>query len=386
MRGPLWLFDEIWAHSTNRSCTYASLTADTLIATYTKDAADRLAVIDIKSDSYKDPGFPLVEIRNNALRRVSDTSFVVIGSTLTAPSALYHLDILNPSKVKVLKTSMEVDIPSSLYSEARHVSFPRVYGEDKDGEGHALFLPPKNPGYQAPAGKLPPLIVTIHGGPTAHEGPGLSLFRQYYTSRGYAFVTVNYAGSTGYGRAYRDRLYGKWGISDVADAASCVSHLASTSLIDPSRVGIVGGSAGGYAVLQSLCVYPEVWTGGVSLYGISDCKALIQDTHKFESRYIGKLLCPDNLSEDEKEKIYRDRSPLYHADNITAAVLLLQGSDDKIVPPNQAWEIEKVIKKNGGEARVIIFEGEGHGFIQGKNVRTAIEEEEKWWVKTLLSP
>ncbi len=367
------------------SCTYVSLTTDTLIAAYTKDAADRLAVINVNSSSWTDPQFPLVEIRNNAIRRVSDTSFVVIGSTSTAPTALYQLDITNPSKVKTLKTSMEVDIPSSLYSEAEHISFPRVYGEDKDGEGHALFLPPKNPEYQAVTGKRPPLIVYIHGGPTGHEGPGLSLFRQYYTSRGYAFVAVNYAGSTGYGRAYRDRLYGTWGVSDVADAASCVAHLVSASLIDRSHVGITGGSAGGYAVLQSLCVYPDVWAGGVSLYGISDCKALIEETHKFESRYIGNLLCDDNLSTEEKEKIYRDRSPLYHADNISAAVLLLQGSDDKIVPPNQAWDIEKAIKKNGGEAKVIIFDGEGHGFIQGKNVKTAVEEEEKWWVKTLLS-
>jgi len=361
------------------------LTTDTLIAAYTKDAADRLAVINVKSNSWTDPQFPLVEIRNNAIRRVSDTNFVVIGSTSTAPTALYQLDITNPSKVKTLKTSMEVNIPSSLYSEAEHISFPRVYGEDKDGEGHALFLPPKNPEYQAVAGKRPPLIVYIHGGPTGHEGPGLSLFRQYYTSRGYAFVAVNYAGSTGYGRAYRDRLYGTWGVSDVADAASCVAHLASASLIDRSHVGITGGSAGGYAVLQSLCVYPDVWAGGVSLYGISDCKALIEETHKFESRYIGNLLCDDKLSTEEKEKIYRDRSPLYHADNISAAVLLLQGSEDKIVPPNQAWDIEMAIKKNGGEAKVIIFDGEGHGFIQGKNVKTAVEEEEKWWVKTLLS-
>lgn len=363
-----------------------------MIVAYTKDAAERLAVVNVKSSSWRDATFPFVEIRNNALERTSDTTFVLIGSTPTIPSALYHLDIRHPSNLKVLKASTEISFPPSLFSSAQHISFPRLHGSDRhqsSGLSHALFHAPNNPSYSHPSDTLPPLVVHIHGGPTGHEAPGLSLFRQYYTTRGYAFVTVNYTGSTGYGRAYRDALYGNWGISDVADAASCVAYLASRSLVDVTRVGIVGGSAGGYAVLQSLCVYPDVWAGGVSYYGISDCKALIDETHKFESRYIGRLLLgadedSGRLSDAEKEKVYRDRSPLFAADKIRAAVLLLQGDEDRIVPENQAWEIEKVIKKIGGMAKVIVFPGEGHGFLKGDSVRTALVEEEGWWRKTLL--
>lgn len=318
------------------------------------------------------------------MARISDTKLVVIGSTATAPNALYLIDIKNPSETKVLKSSADLGIPTSLYSEAKHISFPRVYGDKKDGLGHALYLSPKNPEYRAPEGVLPPLVVHLHGGPTSHVAPGLSLMSQYWTSRGYAFANVNYAGSSGYGRAYRDRLNGQWGIADVADAASCVAHLVSTSLVDPSRVGITGGSAGGYGVLQALCVYPDIWAGGVSLYGISRLKALTEDTHKFESHYLFALIYDDGTSEEEKEKIYQERSPYYHADNIKAPILLLQGTEDKVVPPSQARDMERTIKDKGGDVEVVIFEGEGHGFRQGKNVKRAIEEEERWWVKTLL--
>lgn len=318
------------------------------------------------------------------MARISDTKLVVIGSTATAPDALYLIDVKHPSEPKVLESSADLGIPTSLYSKAEHISFPRVYGNNKDGLGHALYLPPKNPEYEAPEGAVPPLVVHLHGGPTAHEAPGLSLRSQYWTSRGYAFADVNYAGSSGYGRAYRDRLNGQWGIADVADAASCVAHLVSTSRVDPSRVGITGGSAGGYGVLQALCVYPDIWAGGVSLYGISGLKAFTEDTHKFESHYLFALTFDVGTSEEEKEKIYRERSPYYHADKIKAPVLLLQGSVDKVVPPSQTRDMERTIKEKGGDVEVVIFEGEGHGFRQGKNVKRAIEEEERWWVKTLL--
>lgn len=367
------------------SCTYISLTADTIIAAYTKEAANRLVVIDLESETFTDLQCPLVDIRNSAIQRVSDTSFAVIGSTSTSPTALYYLDITKQSEMVVLKMSANLDIPTTFYSEAQHISFPRLHGEDQDSEAHTLFLPPKSPNYDSPKDELPPLIVSMHGGPTSHVAPGLSLAFQYYTTRGYAFAAVNYTGSSGYGRTYRNRLNAKWGISDVANAASCVAHLAKRSLIDPNRVGVVGGSAGGYGTLQSLCVYPDVWAGGVSLYGISDVKALVQDTHKFESRYADRLLfaSPDP-SDAEKEKVFQERSPLYHAANIKAAILLLQGDEDIVVPPNQALEMAEVIKKNGGEAKVVIFQGEGHGFRKAETVKRAIEEQELWWRKTLL--
>ena len=366
------------------SCTYVPLGATTLAATYTRNASNRLIVIDVDKESYRDPKLPFRDIRNTAVARVTDTKLVVIGSTATAPDAIYLVDLERPSELQMLKSSADLGLPTLLYSQAEHISFPRVNGEATDGLGHALYLPPHNPEYKAPEGVLPPLIVSLHGGPTAHVGPGLSLMSQYWTSRGYAFAHVNYAGSSGYGRVYRDRLNGTWGVADVADAASCVAHLVSTSRVDPSRVGIRGGSAGGYGVLQALCVYPNIWAGGVSLYGISGLKALTQDTHKFESHYAFKLILEDGMSQEEQEKVYCDRSPYYHADKIKAAVLLLQGSEDKVVPPSQTRDTERTVKENGGDVEVIIFDGEGHGFRQEKHVKKAIEEEERWWVKTLL--
>lgn len=372
------------AYPSSDSCTYVPLDASTLAATYTRNASNRLIIIDTTQNSYSDPGLPLNDIRNEALARISDTKFVVIGSTATAPAALYLIDLEHPSEPQVLKSSADLSLSTLLYSEAEHISFPRVYGDKKDGLGHALYLPPKNPEYKAPDGLLPPLIVGLHGGPTAHEAPGLSLMSQYWTSRGYAVAHVNYAGSSGYGRAYRDRLNGQWGIADVADAASCVAHLVSSSRVDASRVGIRGGSAGGYGVLQALCVYPDLWAGGVSLYGISGLKALTEDTHKFESQYLFALIFEDDASEEDKEAIYRDRSPYFHADKIKAPVLLLQGSVDKVVPPSQTRDMERTIKEKGGDVEVVLFEGEGHGLRQGKNVKRAIEEEERWWGRTLL--
>ena len=338
------------------------LNVDTLVATYTREAANRIIVIDLKTNSYIDPRLPFNNVQGNAIRRVSNTRSVIIASTPTAPKALYLVDLTSPSALKILAKSANISLSSTLFSQAEHVSFPRVYGEEKDGLSHALYLPPLNPNYSAPPNTLPPLLIDLHGGPTSHVSPGLSLNTQFHTSRGYAVAHVNYSGSSGYGRAYRDRLNANWGIADIADAASCVAYLAATSRIDPSRVGIVGGSAGGYGVLQALCVYPKIWAGGVSHYGISGLKAPASDTHKFQSHYCDRLLFTEGMSAEDREKVLRDRSPCFHADRITAAVLLLQGTEDKVVPPDQASEMARVIEENGGEARVVLFPGEGHGF------------------------
>ncbi|MCJ1393624.1 hypothetical protein MMC18_006499 [Xylographa bjoerkii] len=373
--GPEWLLG---------SCTYTGMTTRSLIASCTGNATSRLIVVDLDSETWSDPQFPIVDIRNNAIRRVSDTTFVVIGSTLTSPTALYLLDITNPSQIHQLKTSADTSISTSFFSIAQHISFPRAHGPDKDGEAHALFLPPTNPDYEPQPHTLPPLILSLHGGPTTDVAPGLSLSCQYYTSRGYAFASVNYAGSSGYGRAYRDRLNGKWGISDVADAASCVAFLANTGRVDSGRVGVVGGSAGGYATLQALCVYPDIWAGGVSLYGISNLKMLAQHTHKFESRYLDGLLFEVGDGVAEKERVFQERSPLFHADRIKAPLLLLQGAEDRVVPREQADEMERTVREMGRRVRLVVMEGEGHGFRREENVEKAILEQERWWVETLL--
>ena len=341
-------------------------------------------LVDLESESYEDLDLPINAISNNAIRRVSDTQFAVIGSALREATALYLVDVKNPSNLIILKNSMDQAISQSFYSPAQHISLPRIYGSDLSGESHALFLPPQNPHHTAPPDTLPPLIVSLHGGPTSHDSPGLSLFWQYYTTRGYAFVTVNYAGSSGYGRAYRERLNGNWGIADVADAASCVAYLVRTGQVDPARVGVTGESAGGYATLQALCVYPDIWAGGVSRYGISELSTLEAMTHKFESHYLRGLLLSKDAGEAEKKRVYAERSPLFHAKSIRAPLLMLQGTEDRVVPPGQASEMEKVIRDEGGDVKLIFLEGEGHGFTREESVKRAIEEEERWWIKMLL--
>lgn len=375
--GPEWVLG---------TCTYVSLSKDKVAAIYTKNGTENLILIDINSDTFTDLQLEIVspDFFGNTIRRVSDTAFVVIGSKPKNPPALYHVDVQDSFKMTLLKTSADVDIPLDFYSTAEHISFPIVYGDERDGHSHALYLPPKNPNYHAPADSLPPLIISLHGGPTGHVSPGLSLALQYFTSRGYALASVDYAGSSGYGRAYRERLDGKWGIRDIDDVASCVSYLASTGKIDQARVGVTGGSAGGYGTLQSLCRYPSMWAGGVSLYGIADLKTMAATTHKFESHYLDGLLFPKGASHAEKEKLLKKRSPLFRARAIKAPVLLLQGSEDKVVPPDQASDMMKIIESNGGDVKLVLMEGEGHGFRMGENIKKAINEEDDWWAKTLL--
>lgn len=355
-----------------------------MVAAYIREAASRLIVIDLTTGAYKDLQIPIIDLNFNGIRRVSDNSFTVIGSTGITPSALYLIDIKSSSHIKVLKSSTDVIIPNGFVSKAEHISAPRLdVGKDKT---YALYNPPNNPNYVAPKGTLPPAIMLMHGGPTAQSTPGLSLVIQYWTTRGYATIEVNYVGSSGYGRAYRDALNGKWGISDVEDAASVAGYLVSEGYIDPNRIGIVGGSSGGYVALQALCNFPKIWAGGISLYGISGLEILYKTTHKFEAHYMDYLLFggAKNIDDKEKEALFHDRSPCYHADKIKAPTLLLQGSDDKVVPPDQAIDMEKSIKAIGGDVRLVMFDGEGHGFRKAPNVLKAKEEEEAWWTKTLV--
>jgi dipeptidyl aminopeptidase/acylaminoacyl peptidase len=217
----------------------------------------------------------------------------------------------------------------------------------------------------------------------AHSTLGFSPITQYWTSRGYAFVAVNYAGSTGYGRAYRQSLNGLWGLADGIDAASCVDFLSAAGEIDISRVGIVGQSSGGYTVLQAAIHHPTVWAGGISRYGIGNLHALAEKSHKYESHYGYSLILAGKTKEEIRE-VREERSPFCNAEKIKIPILLLQGSVDKVVPRVQAEEMYEVMKKNGIDTKLILFEGEGHGWKMKKNIKRGIEEEEAWWRKTLV--
>ena len=217
-----------------------------------------------------------------------------------------------------------------------------------------------------------------------HVSPSLTLESQYFTSRGYAYCHVNHAGSTGYGRAYRDELESYWGVKDVEDTISCIEYLDKAGLADGKKVGIRGGSAGGYTVLQGMIMYPDVFAAGCSLYGVSDLKRLGKDSHKFESHYLWALISPANASEEQKEKVFYERSPVFHADKIRKPLTLLQGADDMVVPVAQALDMQEAMKSNGTDVDLIIFDGEAHGWKMKDTIKKSIEAEEELWRRTLL--
>ncbi|MGH2717089.1 MAG: S9 family peptidase, partial [Actinomycetota bacterium] len=233
-----------------------------------------------------------------------------------------------------------------------------------------LYYRPVNPDFAGPEGERPPLVVMSHGGPTSATSPELRLEIQYFTSRGIAVVDVNYGGSTGYGRAYRDRLKGRWGLLDVDDCIGAAIFLAGRGDADARRLAIRGGSAGGYTTLCAL-TFHHTFAAGASYYGVADAETLARDTHKFESRYLDSLIGP---YPEERER-YVERSPVHFADRLSCPVILLQGLEDAIVPPDQAEAMVAALDAKGLPHAYIAFEGEQHGFRQAANIRRALEAE-----------
>ncbi|KAF3481895.1 uncharacterized protein GIQ15_04654 [Arthroderma uncinatum] len=365
--------------------TYGFLDQNTLVIANTKAGVTGIITYDIATDFVTELPLDLIHVEFNGIQCISPTSFVVTGGTTKSPSAVYLVDITKPEEKQVLKSSATIDIPVEILSPAQAITFPRTHGNDLSRPSHTIFVPPHNPSYEAPTGSLPPLIIHIHGGPTAHVPLTLSLEAQYFTSRGYAYTCVNYAGSTGFGRAYRDDLNYSWGIREIEDTLSCIDYLASQNLIDRNHVAIRGGSSGGYTVLQALVTHPRAFAAGCSLFGVGNLKRLVEMTHKFESRYVLNLLFPSDTSEKRKEEIYRERSPCFHAEKIETPVVLFQGSEDPVVPLQQAVEMEKVMNEGGKDVTLIIFEGEGHGFKKEENLKRRIEDEESLYKRTLIA-
>lgn len=269
-----------------------------------------------------------------------------------------------------LVTAQPVPLPAAAVSRPRHLSFPSAEGRT----AHAWFYPPSgvvgDEPIVAPEGERPPVVVHVHGGPTAAARPTFNLETQYWTSRGFAILDVDYGGSTGYGRAYRRLLDGAWGVVDVEDCAAAVRHVVAEGLVDGARTTISGGSAGGFTVLLSLAT-TDVFRAGASHYGVSDLSALAQETHKFESRYLDGLVGPY----PERADIYRSRSPLTHAKGFEAPLIVLQGLEDEVVPPAQAEAIVEALRANLVPHVYIAFPGEQHGFRIAANIVTAVESE-----------
>jgi dipeptidyl aminopeptidase/acylaminoacyl peptidase len=287
------------------------------------------------------------------------------------------------AKVVLVSSAVDEILPPASFSTPENIRLTTV-GKPPRHEVHGFFWPPHNPDYTAPEGTLPPLIVFPHGGPTGHTAPGLEMRIQYFTSRGYAYFAINYTGSSGHGKAYREALFGEWGIVDRDDVVEAIDYLASSGRVDRSRVGIEGGSAGGYNVLCSLTWHPDKFAGGICYCGVSDIQGLDEETHKMESHYVELLLKLGGKTKAEREELFRARSPLFHAENIRAPLLLVHGDGDTVVPIAQSKEIKRKIEERGGDVELIVLEGEGHSFKRAESWLTIVVEGEKWWRKTLL--
>lgn len=278
------------------------------------------------------------------------------------------LDSLEPAapSVEVLRPPRQLGLDPGLISRAQPITFPT-----RDGaEAHAYFYAPANPAYQGPEGERPPLLVLSHGGPTSSASPSYSLGVQFWTSRGFAVVDVDYGGSTGYGRAYRQRLNGAWGIVDVDDCCSAAEALVTRRLADPERLAIRGGSAGGFTTLAAL-TFRDLFKAGASHYGVADLAALARDTHKFESRYLDGLVGPWPAA----ESIYEARSPIHHTERLSCPIIVLQGLEDQIVPPAQAEMMVQALAAKGIPHAYLAFEGEQHGFRRAESITRAITAE-----------
>lgn len=296
----------------------------------------------------------------------TETHAVVLGGGPCRPDAIYRI-ALETGTAESLRVSCSVPVGAAWLSEPRAIEFPAEGGVS----AHAFFYPPTNPDYLLPDGQRPPLVVCCHGGPTAATHGRLSLEIQYWTTRGFAVVDVNYGGSTNYGRAYRQRLQERWGIVDVADVASAVRYLVAEGLADPERVAVRGRSAGGYTTLAALVWRPEMFKAGASYYGICDLELLARDTHKFESRYLEHLIGPYPAA----RALYRARSPIDHLDQLSSPLILFQGLEDRVVPPEQARLMAEAVRAKGSPVALLTFAGEQHGFRRAETIARCLEAE-----------
>ncbi len=297
---------------------------------------------------------------------------VFAGSSAAEPWAIYQLDASGQGRLLHRPTELAVDVAA--LSRPEGITFPTAGGS----VAHGLHYPPHNPGFSAPPDERPPLVVITHGGPTAAASTALSLPIQFWTSRGFAVLDVNYRGSTGYGRAFRAALDGQWGIADVEDCVAGARDLAGRGLADPDRLLIRGGSAGGYTTLAALA-FTDVFRAGASYYGVSDLESLATDTHKFESRYLDTLVGPYPARRD----LYHARSPLLHADRLACPVIFFHGLEDKVVPPDQARRMVEVLRKKGVPVEYVTFPDEQHGFRRAENVAHALEAELAFYRRVL---
>ena len=341
---------------------YAFVSPSRILCSFTREGTWSLASLEIETRRLTPLHLPFTDI--SSIQCNGDQAAFLAGCP-TGPLSVIRMDPAS-GRHDVLRRSMTLPIDPEYLSSPEPIAFPTA-GE---GMAHALFYPPRNPLCVAPEAERPPLVVMIHGGPTSATTTALRLNIQFYTSRGIAVLDVNYGGSTGYGRAYRERLYGRWGVVDVDDCCAGAAHLAAQDQVDGSRLAIRGGSAGGYTTLACLA-FRKVFAAGASHYGVSDLELLARDTHKFESHYLDILVGPYPGRRD----LYLARSPLHHLEELNRPVIFFQGLDDKVVPPDQAVLMYEALRKRGIPTAYVPFQGEQHGFRKAENICRALEGE-----------
>jgi dipeptidyl aminopeptidase/acylaminoacyl peptidase len=340
-----------------------------LVAVVTEAAVDRLAVV--HADGTLSP-IPTDLVAVQELAATAWGTVLVNGSTATTLPALVELnlqgEVMAEHRGAEPLVGADGPVDPAWFSTARTYTYPSGPGGSR--QANAFFYPPTAEGWHGPAGERPPLVVMGHGGPTAHASPALSLRIQYWTTRGFAVADVNYGGSTGFGRHYRRLLDGAWGIVDVEDSIAVATELARAGEVDEARLAIRGGSAGGFTVLSAL-MGSEVFSAGTNLFGVADLEALARDTHKFESRYLDGLIGPY----PERRDLYVERSPINHTETLSCPLLVLQGLEDEIVPPNQSEAIVAAVAAKGIPHAYVAFAGEQHGFRQLANIVRSYEVE-----------
>ncbi|MGD9987743.1 prolyl oligopeptidase family serine peptidase [Pseudonocardia sp.] len=361
-----------WTLGTSRHVTLAD---GRIVVAARRDGYDRLLV---RSTDGAVQALDLPLSTAGSLQAAGPDQVVLVAGSPTREASVWRVTLGN-GRPEVLRPARDLGVDEGYLSVPEPIEFPSTDGDGVPRTAHALFYPPASATHRGRDGELPPLLVVIHGGPTASASPVLSVGVQYWTSRGFAVVDVDYGGSTGYGRAYRDLLKGAWGIVDVADCIAAARWLGEQGRVDPQRLAIRGGSAGGYTTLAALARDDTPFAAGADHFGVADLEALAADTHKFESRYLDGLVGRYPQERD----VYVERSPIHHVERFTKPLIVLQGSEDAIVPPNQSQAIVDALRSRRVPVAYLLFEGEQHGFRRGENIRRAMDAELSFYGQVL---
>lgn len=351
--GPAWIFG---------ATSFAVESPGRIICAYSERGRGRLASLDTATGTLTEIATPYTTFAGVQAR---SGRAVFIGASPTRSEELVSLDLAS-GRLDVLRRSTSIELDSRYVSVPETIEFPT-----EDGlTAWAHYYPPRNDDFVAPDGELPPLLLVSHGGPTAESPAVLGMAKQFWTSRGFALLDVNYGGSSGYGRAYRDRLAGRWGVVDVDDCANAARFVAEQGLADPDRLAIRGGSAGGFTTLAAL-TFRDVFRAGASHFGVSDLEPFAQETHKFESRYLDGLVGPYPAA----RATYVERSPIHHVEHLNCPLILFQGLEDEVVPPKQAETMVAALRARGVPVSYVPFDGEQHGFRIAANIKRSFDAE-----------